>query len=63
MKQTAVEWLVQELTLPEYGDNPNWVKVAIQKAKEMEKEQLKDAYIIGRKGGTIKDFNETFKSE
>ena len=29
----------------------------------MEKEQIKDAYMLGRKGGTIKDFNETFKSE
>jgi len=34
-----------------------------EQAKEMEKEQIKDAYIIGRTGGTIKDFNETFKSE
>ncbi len=45
MEKTAVEWLVQELTLPEYGDNPNWVKVAIQKAKEMERQQIVEAAI------------------
>ena len=32
-------------------------------AKAMEKEQIENAYTLGRTGGTIKDFNETFKSE
>jgi hypothetical protein len=34
---TAVEWLAEELTLPEYGENPQWVLQVIQQAKEMEK--------------------------
>ena len=41
MKQTAVEWLVQELTLFE---TPKWVQEVIEQAKEMEKEQIIDAY-------------------
>jgi hypothetical protein len=44
---TAVEWLAQELTLPEYGDNPQWVLQVIQQAKEMEKEQIEEAYQTG----------------
>jgi hypothetical protein len=43
-KQTAVEWLADELTLPEYGDNPQWVLQVIQQAKEMEREQIINAY-------------------
>ena len=36
MKQTAVEWLVENLII-----KPNWVQVKIiEQAKEMEKEQI-----------------------
>ncbi len=63
MKQTAVEWLVEELTLPEYGDNPKWVKEVITKAKEMEKQQIIDSYNEGD-FSVVKDANyyydETF---
>jgi hypothetical protein len=41
---TAVEWLAEELTLPEYGNNPQWVLQVIQQAKEMEKQQIMDAF-------------------
>ena len=41
MKQTAVEWLVQELTLFE---TPKWVQEVIEQAKAMEKQQIFDAY-------------------
>jgi hypothetical protein len=73
MKQTAVEWLVQELTLFE---TPNWVQEIIEQAKEMEKEQIKSAFT---KGDLFAEdyfypekpnvdcsenyYNETFKSE
>jgi hypothetical protein len=44
MKQTAVEWLVEELTLIE---PPKWVQKAVKKAKTMEKQQIVDfAYVI-----------------
>ena len=37
MKQTAVEWLVEHLNLDE--TSPNYNKLTIEKAKEIEKEQ------------------------
>jgi hypothetical protein len=40
-EKTAVEWLVQELTLFE---TPKWVQEIIEQAKEMEKEQIVKAY-------------------
>jgi len=67
MKQTAVEWLAKELTLPEYGDNPQWVLQVIQKAKEMEKEQIENAFENGMNAVNIHNleqyYNETFKTE
>jgi hypothetical protein len=75
MKQTAVEWLVEQITLPEYGDNPQWVQDAIQQAKEMEKEQIINTYRDGRSDQQSEKpsrfynrmaeqyYNETFKSE
>ena len=39
--KTAVEWLVQELTLYE---TPKWVQEKIEQAKEMEKEEIKNAW-------------------
>ena len=45
MKQTAVEWLVEHLNLDE--TSPNYNKLTIEKAKEMEKEQINDACYEG----------------
>ena len=60
MKQTAVEWLVEQL------ENHNGITRAgfekcIQDAKEMEKQQIKDAYesLEHRHGENY--YNETFK--
>jgi hypothetical protein len=48
MKQTAVEWLVEEFKEKLTGNNlPNWVLDVIQQAKEMEKEQIRIAYMEG----------------
>ena len=66
-KQTAVEWLLEEL-----NDNGfKYLDLAtdiIEQAKEMEKEQIIDAFDTGRrKGDWIFDgekyYNETFKNE
>ena len=64
MKQTAVEWLVEQL------QNHNGVtragfKKCIDQAKEMEKEQIKDAYETSHISMMTSEqyFNETFKSE
>ncbi len=49
MKQTAVEFLVNEMPVIDWSD-PYW-KVKLDKAKEMEKEQIIDAYNIGTVNG------------
>ena len=70
--KTAVEWLADELTLPEYGDNPQWVQDAIEQAKKMEKEQIMEAHEEGfysppfrmsRRKEAEQYYNETFKTE
>ena len=68
MTQTAVEWLVEHLNLDE--TSPNYNKLTIEKAKEMEKEQLCYFYIKGVEGEmsnpyitNIEFYNKTFKSK
>ena len=70
MKQTAVEWLLNSL---DYNQNMLGIKEIIDQAKEMEKEQIKDAFgvgcqvestrLIGYQGMSEQYYNETFKSE
>lgn len=59
--KTAVEWLVEQFNLQAYIPH-------IEQAKEMEKQQIIEAYVEGffdeRKGKNIKAedyYNETFK--
>jgi predicted secreted protein len=70
MKQTAVEWLVQQLS-KEWQLEDRDLHL-IQQAKEMEKEQIIDAFNNGfstTQWDKIKEnkaeqyYNETFKSE
>jgi hypothetical protein len=60
MKQTAVEWLVEQLNLHEYED-------VIEQAKEMEKEQIiKSALALAPYRYVYEAeqyYNQTFKSE
>ena len=82
MKQTAVEWLVEQLINVDRPNHINNRMLAISKnsiqekefnelfkqAKEMEKEQIIDAYYYDPNCDEIKDdgeqyYNETFKSE
>jgi ACT domain-containing protein len=70
MKQTAVEWLVEEmiLRLSIRIENTFEVNDLLIKAKEMEKEQIIDAFDTGRrKGDWIFDgekyYEETYKNE
>jgi HEPN domain-containing protein len=72
MKQTAVEWLIDELTL---NQPHKWVQEVIEQAKEMEKNQIIDSYRDGRSDQQSdrpskfynrmaeQYYNETFKSE
>ena len=69
MKQTAVEWLEQLL----FNKQGKFTKGDIEQAKEMEKEQMKDAFVecwksnvpdgIECKLDAEQYYNETFKSE
>ena len=73
MKQTAVEWL--EIELKKKGFDFPYVTLKIAQAKEMEKQQIIDAYRKGKVNGidsridgepnipAIDYYNETFKNK
>jgi hypothetical protein len=76
MKQTAVEWLYNNLKshFEHDGDLLEIVQMSFEQAKEMEKEQIENAYQDGwmscekwfadkELDDHIADTNETFKSE
>ena len=64
MKQTAVEWLSEQI-FNDVDLKDSILKLAIQQAKEMEKEQIKDAYSFGIQDeyviGSRNYYNETYK--
>ena len=71
MEQSAVEWLLNSL---DYNQNMLGIKEIIEKAKEMEKKQIIDAFEKGYENGAcVSDeesiyhggnyYNKTFKSE
>ena len=65
MKQTAVEWLADKM-LTEHHSTIEWDKI-VDQAKEMEKEQIKEAWLNSLTKGDFNSaeeyYNETFKSE
>ena len=61
-KQTAVEWLVNELKNNGL-DYIDYAKETIDQAKAMEKQQIMDAYNNGEDRSAELYYNETFKSE
>ena len=68
MKQTAVEWLEAQLKLPKDLPLTQYeFQIFLEKAKEMEKQQIIDAYTIGSYDMTDKKFEpnkyylQTFK--
>ena len=67
MKQTAVEWLVEQLNQKiDFIPLDKWdmIRNIVLQAKEMEKEQIKDAYRFGLSDeyviGSQKYYNETY---
>jgi len=66
MKQTAVEWLVENVII---SAPLNWDTTILQQAKEMEREQIIDAYYQGDADSdnihvyAEQYYNDTFKSE
>jgi len=68
MTQTAVEWLEFEINRrgPKEDNPPQWLKELYEQAKEMEKQQIIDAYIEASENPALilqdaEDYyNETF---
>ena len=66
-KQTAVEWFIEKLPLIQQEG----LRDEIEQAKQMEKEQIKDAHLIGLITSMEMEatkqseqyYNETFKNE
>jgi hypothetical protein len=70
MKQTAVEWLVNEFNKERLIDlnQKTTIYLIVQQAKEMEKEQIIDAFDEGNPNGFIigdgeQYYNEQFKQD
>jgi hypothetical protein len=78
MKQTAVEWLIQKLNQcePMYSgiqsnEHKEHLEKLVQQSKEMEKQQIKQAYNDGKAAvihiennmSLEEYFNETYKNE
>ena len=70
-QQTAVEWLIDEIDMQYPQIDIRWKQWMIDRAKQMEKEQIETAYNAGREYGCKYDdpetfeqyFNQTFKTE
>lgn len=61
-KETATEWLFKQLW-EEPKDKFTWNAI-LMKAKEMEKEQIENAYNVGNPYKTAEQYyNQTFKSK
>jgi hypothetical protein len=47
-KQTALEWLQEEIDNKDMGEIPMWIYEFIEQAKAMEKEQIEESFKHGR---------------
>lgn len=76
MKQTAVEWLVEQVNTSNLGLTSEGQALLVELAKQMEKEQIIDAFFEGKNDGVFMErhldykhitpeeyYNENFKSE
>lgn len=46
-KQTAIEYLIEQIDNKDKGEIPIWIYDLCEELKEMEKEQIIDAYLDG----------------
>jgi hypothetical protein len=69
MKKTSIEWLLDEIEKQAEGQSeeiPIWIYIFIEQAKEMEKQQILDAYNEAYFGdkykwkGSEEYYNQTF---
>lgn len=67
MKQTAVEWLVEQVNTSNLGLTSAGQALLVEQAKAMEKEQIKDAWLNSLTKGDYNSaeeyYNEHFKSK
>jgi hypothetical protein len=68
MKQTAVEWLIEQIQNNHAIGYNNITTQQIEQAKEMEKQQIKQSYTDGKyQSGYYENseqyYNETFKTK
>ena len=69
MKQTAVEWLVKEITTKHYKSFIDFYGAEIEQAKKIEKQQIIDAYWDGGQDIPLTEnrcnqyYNQTFKKK
>ena len=63
--KTAVEWLIDELSLKSKALKImlNAHKEIVEQAKEQELDRLKEAYSMGRMNKSIKEFNKLTKQQ
>lgn len=60
MKQTAIEWLIQQVKSKDWQDKFIWHKEDVfKKAEEMEKEEMHAEYMQGWKDGLTKQQKDT----
>ncbi|MEY3311610.1 MAG: hypothetical protein RL348_943 [Bacteroidota bacterium] len=61
-QQTAVEWLYFEINRrgPKENNPPQWLIELYEQAKEMEKEQIMDAFNNGENKSAQLYYNETY---
>ena len=66
MKKTAIEWLIIQMHTHWTNEDVNF-QTLIEQAKEMEKEQIEDAYRFGIQDeyviGSEQYYNETYKQD
>ena len=67
-KQTAVEWLVEQIYATPEGPTPAQLDKILRQAKEMEKKQIINAYIadftfVGRISDAEQYYKETYEQE
>ena len=67
MKQSSIEWLVDEINVHLNFDQRLYLKELLEQAKAMHKEEIRKAYWNGEyhkeKKLTIEYYNETFNTE
>ena len=64
MKQSSIEWLVDEINIHLNFDQRLYLKELLEQAKAMHEEEVMDAHYAPKYGCFSKDYyNETFNAE